>query len=125
MRDRARVGRAVAVVFVFVFVVLVVVLARRIASTRDSRGDDEDGRTASEGTIGRRAVRMRERDERADGGWGRGEEVEEEGEEERWRYAEETDALSIEARGWRRGDSGRRRGRRTRRSTRRFERCER
>jgi hypothetical protein len=35
--DRARVGRAV--VFVFVFVVLVVVLARRIASTRDSRGD--------------------------------------------------------------------------------------
>jgi|TARA_B100000683_G_scaffold150731_1_gene145980 hypothetical protein len=37
--DRARVGRAVAVVFVFVFVVRVVVLARRIASTRDSRGD--------------------------------------------------------------------------------------
>ena len=33
---------------------------------------------------------MRERDERADGGWGT---MGEEEEEERWRYAEETDAV--------------------------------
>ena len=93
---------------------------------RLARRRDADGRTASAmGTIGRRAVRMRERDESADAG----------GERRRRRRRRRRRSgggtqrrrtrMSIEARGWRRGDSGRRRGRRTRRSRRRFERCER
>ena len=91
---------------------------------RLARRRDEDGRTASAmGTIGRRAVRMRERDERADGDGddGRGGGGGGGGGGTRRRRTR----MSIEARGWRRGDSGRRRGRRTRRSRRRFERCER